>query len=443
MVNSLLDQIKFQTQKQKAYYNQSYLRRAVVQHCFTERQMLFPFIKTQIKETYGAGAAVGPFSVKTYLEYILTDRNWCDAIFLSLVSSLWGCRISVVRSDSCKTIDYRHDGMSLDKVDFVLLFNCDIVMGHYNSTIRLDDLMTTASKLTRAKGFVERVDKRERVERGYDDPKGGKGGEPKGGKGDGGKKPGDGGDGGGGGLGTDQVGVDKSRLEELEKFEARFKELEKERKELEKERENLKKKLEDEKKKAAEAQKKAQGDDDGFGGTKRLPVGSSSESERELPEETQRVKKNDKRCEVCQITFDNSAALKRHVSKYHKNKYRYKCGKCNRGFMNKLGYRYHQTQHQSGRKNRLDCVFPGCDKTFGSKRALNTHCNETHNPNPKLWKCRLCNKNFDQKRYLDQHYIRCPQNQHKPEYFCEICGTGPFRTPGRVLQHKRAEHRWA
>lgn len=438
MLNAIIDQIKFQTDKQKEYYNQAYLRRAVINHCFQHQDITFPFIRAQIKQLYGAGEVVGPFSVKTYLQYILTDRTWLDSIFLALVSSMWGVRISVVRSDSCKTIDYRHEGkMDLEKVEFVLLFNCDMHMGHYNGTKRIDDMMTTAGKLTRSKGFIEKVDKKEREERGYEKPKSGGGG---------GKKPGDGGDGGGkpggggGGLGKDQVGIDKSRLEELQKMEARLKELQTEREKMQKEREDLKRKLEEERKKA---EKKKKGDEDGFGGTKRVPVGSSSESERELPEEVQIVKKHDKRCNLCKLNFDNSAALKRHVQKYHKNKYRYKCGKCGRGFMNQFGYRTHQTQHESGKSKRLPCVFPGCDLTFGSKRALNTHCNESHNPNPKIWKCKLCKKPFEQKRYMDQHYIRCPMNKKKPEFFCEVCGTGPFRTPGRVLQHKRAEHHWA
>ena len=33
---------------------------------------------------------VGPFSVKTYFEYMLDDDAWGDNIMLHLITSMWG-----------------------------------------------------------------------------------------------------------------------------------------------------------------------------------------------------------------------------------------------------------------------------------------------------------------------------------------------------------------
>ena len=50
----------------------------------------------------GQGGDAGPFSIRSYLKYMVQDKVWGDSIFIGLVASMWGCRISVLRADLWK-----------------------------------------------------------------------------------------------------------------------------------------------------------------------------------------------------------------------------------------------------------------------------------------------------------------------------------------------------
>lgn len=439
LVESIICQLGLRTATEIKYYNQSYMRRAVVMHCIEHKEELFEWLRTEVRNNYGRGTREGPFSVQSYLQYMLTDRKWLDSIFIRLVSSMWGLRITVVQSVNCAELRFRHD-KPLDEVDIVLLYNCNENCGHYNGVIRTDSRFLECTKLIKSPNFDDKVDKAERLVAEGKGPVGGKGagkgtgrGAGKGrGKGNGG---GDNGGGGPGGLAEGEVGVDKERLKQLEEQE---KELARERERL-KELEKMEKEFAAYKKKAEEQKKKG---DKGYGGTKQVPVGSSSESEREMMDNPQVVKKGDKHCEICNITFFTPSALKRHVNKFHKNKYKFKCEQCSKGFMFKIGLKNHAMTHKQ-KEQRIPCAFPDCETTFSNKRALQIHCNEIHTATPNVrYECNMCHKKFKQKRYLDQHWPRCPQNQNKPKHFCEICGAGPYPAISRVMIHKKMEHQW-
>ena len=51
----------------------------------------------------------GPFSVLEYVQYMNRTKVWGDSIMIQLISSMWGCRVTVLRSDCCKEIRFRHD----------------------------------------------------------------------------------------------------------------------------------------------------------------------------------------------------------------------------------------------------------------------------------------------------------------------------------------------
>ena len=72
------------------------------------------------------------FSVKDWCQYILRQGSWCDAIFIKLVASMWGCRISVLRADNLREVTYRYEG-SYDKADIILMFNGNPTKGHYSA----------------------------------------------------------------------------------------------------------------------------------------------------------------------------------------------------------------------------------------------------------------------------------------------------------------------
>ena len=62
-----------------------------------------------------------------------------DEIFLKIVASMWSCRITVIRSDSLRTVDYRHN-LFWSQADIKLMYNCSPFMGHYSAVLKnLDD----------------------------------------------------------------------------------------------------------------------------------------------------------------------------------------------------------------------------------------------------------------------------------------------------------------
>lgn len=50
------------------------------------------WIIKQVRELHISGeeGEVGPFSVNTYLQYMLKDRSWGDNIMLAMIASMWG-----------------------------------------------------------------------------------------------------------------------------------------------------------------------------------------------------------------------------------------------------------------------------------------------------------------------------------------------------------------
>ena len=88
----------------------------------------------------------------TYLLFMCEDKVWADSIYIQLLASMWECRVTVLRSDSCKEIRFRHD-KDLKGVDFILVFNCDTEVGHYNAALRVDKICIAAAKLVRIRNF--------------------------------------------------------------------------------------------------------------------------------------------------------------------------------------------------------------------------------------------------------------------------------------------------
>ena len=75
--------------------------------------LLEKMMVTGLKENYGMEDRKeedpGPFSIAEYLLYMAQDKVWVDSMCLKLLASMWGCRVTVLRSDSCKEIRFRHD----------------------------------------------------------------------------------------------------------------------------------------------------------------------------------------------------------------------------------------------------------------------------------------------------------------------------------------------
>ena len=77
------------------------------------------------------------------LRQIHTGRQEiCDSIFIKLVASIWGIRISIVRTDNCAELKFRYD-LNLDDVDMALLYNGVPSEGHYSALIKVGKELST------------------------------------------------------------------------------------------------------------------------------------------------------------------------------------------------------------------------------------------------------------------------------------------------------------
>ena len=147
-------------------YTQIYLRRAVVMHLISMWEILGADITENIKYSYGCpdsevgGLKIKKFTgkgqnrketygflVKDWCQYILRDKSWCEEIFIKLISSMWGCRISVLRADNLRVITYRYEG-SDNQAEITLMYNGNPARGHYSPIRRMwKDLQYDANQI--------------------------------------------------------------------------------------------------------------------------------------------------------------------------------------------------------------------------------------------------------------------------------------------------------
>ena len=90
-------------------FNAEQLRLQVIAHLCLGMDHLKPYLIQNVRQLYGSGEELaGPFSVKQWLHFMSKDKEWCDSIFLAGVANCLGLRITVIRSDSCAEVHYRH-----------------------------------------------------------------------------------------------------------------------------------------------------------------------------------------------------------------------------------------------------------------------------------------------------------------------------------------------
>ena len=103
-------------------------------------------------------------------------------------------------------------------------------------------------------------------------------------------------------------------------------------------------------------------------------------------------------CNVCARSFGSPGALKRHTE-IHLNK-ELTCEICGKVISFSSHYERHMQTHFAS--NKFECSK--CPLKFGTRQGLKQH-EQTHNL--ESFKCHLCNKCFNVKRYLSQHLKKC------------------------------------
>ena len=167
--NSMIAQLRFLKEDDDMLYTSMYLRCQVIRHFLHNFEEFFDEISEDIKYEYGRiDSEVGPFSCRTWCEYILEDKNYCDSIFIKLVASMWGIRITIVRTDNCAELKFRHN-FKLDDVDMSLLYNGAPSQGHYNALIKVGKELSTyklnCKEVKRSNNYDPNLDVLERLER--------------------------------------------------------------------------------------------------------------------------------------------------------------------------------------------------------------------------------------------------------------------------------------
>ena len=161
--NAILAQIAFDSEEDRDKYccTTMYLRRQLVVHVLRNSELIREALVELIRGVYGSHTEreqVGPFSFIGYLKYLLTPKSYGDSITTQLIASMWGLRITVIRSDSCKPQDFRHD-QGIPYADLILLHNCNMsASGHYSACLRTDGHKLLAGPSRKAASFNEKVD---------------------------------------------------------------------------------------------------------------------------------------------------------------------------------------------------------------------------------------------------------------------------------------------
>ena len=168
MVQSILEQVSMKNEDVMNRYSSIYLRRQVINHGLNNIEILRPFLEKNIRELYRVGeGGIGPFSICCYFKHILKDKAWGDSIFVNLLASMWGVRITILRCDTLSEIRYRHEG-PLKEVCIGLLSNGkEESGGHYSPLVRIDgEFLDSTLLFVSDKYYEEDVDKEEREFRG-------------------------------------------------------------------------------------------------------------------------------------------------------------------------------------------------------------------------------------------------------------------------------------
>ncbi|GMT15923.1 hypothetical protein PFISCL1PPCAC_7220, partial [Pristionchus fissidentatus] len=109
------------------------------------------------------------------------------------------------------------------------------------------------------------------------------------------------------------------------------------------------------------------------------------------------------KCDHCDESFTESSFLEDHKLK-HSGIRPYKCDVCSRAYaLQKYLDIHYKRAHSTFNADRLTCR--NCNVKFGERKSLSTHLLNVHNE--KLYKCKLCNEEFDRFDEISDHKLTC------------------------------------
>jgi hypothetical protein len=116
-------------------YSATDLRRQLVMWMATHPGVIMESQEEQIRALYGSGdlegvhgrrssgaEGIGPFSLQSYLTYMLDETSWGDQVSLHALAMMWECRVSLINAQGLYALNFRHSRPVQD-ADFVIVYN--------------------------------------------------------------------------------------------------------------------------------------------------------------------------------------------------------------------------------------------------------------------------------------------------------------------------------
>ncbi|OXA45956.1 zinc finger protein 227 [Folsomia candida] len=140
------------------------------------------------------------------------------------------------------------------------------------------------------------------------------------------------------------------------------------------------------------------------------------------------------KCEVCRKPYKNRLVLNVHFRMQHgPYKKIYRCKICHKEFSTSQSIKKHMAaMHSTKPRPRLPCTFSGCDKSFLNKDDVTQHFKMNHTENPRRFRCTLCDKKFKYPRDLNEHLM---YHTKEKAYKCATCGKG-FPKKSKLARHE-------
>ena len=469
LLNAVLGSCDFVEEEDGQKFGPHQLRLAIINHFIDYRELLFDEISEEIRLVHGAledtDSGNGGYSYKSYLEYMMKNKVWCDTIMIKGIASMWSVKITVMYADTFYKVPYRHE-LASPLADIVLLFNGHYVNGHYCATLKVRGDNFVIGIPYAGEGYCRDDDRMERSGRGdYEWSEEG------------------------------EVPMVSMPLESFNELLSKYDEGEITvipRSEYD----MLKKKadLYDEMRKMLDKGKdiegvpetapthlslgtggtgtgstgtgstgtgsggKKSGGDKGDGtesqdenGAKRNPADPTVrkrtlgkwEGEKEIPEADL---EGTTICPRCHIDQKTRGRFDTHIKKFHKDIFNHLCRVCDHGFITSAGLQDHMLKHDK-EAVKIKCSVKDCKSEFMTKDSYKNHMRKYHPVGGvKDLPCSFnkigCTKTFKTKSNRIQHDAGCVFNPKCIELKCSLCGKGKFWQLNKLQEHKRDKHNW-
>jgi hypothetical protein len=113
-------------------YAAQHMRREIIMFVISHVDFFVTHLAEQLSGLYGVQeeGIPGPFSIKSYLQYLNKPGAWGDSIVLWILSLMWGVGVTVVHGESLDRTKLRHSN-SLRETDMVLVHtgSCHYIPG--------------------------------------------------------------------------------------------------------------------------------------------------------------------------------------------------------------------------------------------------------------------------------------------------------------------------